>query len=132
MESRCKETSSTLLFVTAVLTGSHHSYGGEDGMIGPFAPGRPRGESASWSGDRSGSAASDGAAAVAGSLAKAAISDAEHILTSSLRIDGKNALVLGSLAAGIGGLLPLLNYSRAGRQAKSDRFPAISAPFIPA
>ena len=132
MESRCKETFSPLLFVTAVLAGSHPSYGGEDGMIGPCAPDRPRGESVSWSGDRSGSAASDGAVAVVGSLAKAAIDDAEHLLTSPLRIDGKSALVLGGIAAGIDGLLPLLNYSRAGRQAKSDLFPAISAPLIPA
>ena len=105
MENRCKETFTTILFVTAVLAGPQPSYGCDDGTIGPCAPDRPRGESASWSGDRSGSAASDGAVAAAGSLAKTAIDDAEYILTSPLRIDGKSALVLGGVAAGIGGLM---------------------------
>ncbi len=94
-----------VLLVAAIVALPPAAYGCSDGTIGPCAPDRPRDESASGSGDRSGSAASDGAVAVAGSLAKTAIDDAEYILTSPLRIDGKSALIVGGVAAGIGGLM---------------------------
>lgn len=94
-----------VLFVAVIVAEPSASYGCDDGTIGPCALDRPRGESASGSGDRNGSAASDGAVAVVGSLAKTAIDDAAYILTSPLRIDGKSALIVGGVAAGIGGLM---------------------------
>ncbi len=40
-----------------------------------------------------------------GSIGKEVISDAAYLVTSPLRIDGKSALILGGVAAGIGGLM---------------------------
>ncbi len=94
-----------VLLVAVIVAFPHASYGGNDGMIGPCAPGGPRKESATGSGSRDEPTGTEQALDPVGSLGKQAIDDVAYILTSPLRTDGKSALVLGGVAAGIGGLM---------------------------
>lgn len=97
--------SSAVLLGVAITAWAPASYGCDDGTIGPCAPDRARRESPVWPERRHGPTGTEVALTTLGSLGKDAIEDATYILTSPLRIDGKSALVLGGVAAGIGGLM---------------------------
>ena len=100
-----KRISPTVLLVAAIVAWYTPSYGCDDGTIGPCAPEGPRSESASRPERRDEPTGTEQALTTLSSLAKEAIDDAEYILTSPLRMDGKSALILGGVAASIGGLM---------------------------
>jgi membrane-associated phospholipid phosphatase len=102
-----RRISPAVLLVAAFIAWPHVSYGCDDATIGPCAPGGLRKDSATRSGSRDEPTGTEQGLATAGSLGKQAIDDAAYILTSPLRIDGKSALVLGGVAAGIGGLMAM-------------------------
>jgi hypothetical protein len=81
------------------------SYGCDDGTIGPCAPGTSRSEATLGSGSHDEPTGTGQILDTVGSLGKQVIDDTTYLLTSPLRIDGKSALILGGVAAGIGGLM---------------------------
>lgn len=93
------------LLVTALMALAPAAYGCADGMIGPCTLDEHRSESASGPERRNGPTGTEQALTTLGALGKEAIDDAEYLLTSPLRIDGKSVLILGGVAAGIGGLM---------------------------
>ncbi|HBH79234.1 MAG TPA: hypothetical protein DDY39_05350 [Nitrospira sp.] len=94
-----------ILLTAAMATWPCLSYGCDDGTIGPCAPGRSEGGSAI--GTRSLDEPTPGNPIVdtVRSLGTQVVDDATYLFTSPLRIDGKGALIVGAIGAGIGGLM---------------------------
>ena len=97
--------SSAVLLAASIIAWPQVSYGCDDGMIGPCAPGRPEREAALEMRSLDEPTRSEPILDTVGSLGKEALDDAKYLLTSPLRIDGKSALIVGGVAAGIGGLM---------------------------
>lgn len=97
--------SPAIVLVTVFIIWPWASYGCDDGTIGPCAPGASRSVSTLVSGSFNEPTETEQVIDTVRSIGKQAIDDAEYILTSPLRIDGKSALILGGVAAGIGGLM---------------------------
>lgn len=97
--------SPAVLLAAMIIAWPQVSYGCGDGTIGPCVPDGPRHESAFGPERREEPPENDGMLATAGSLGKEVLDDAKYLLTSPLRIDGTSALIVGGIAAGIGGLM---------------------------
>lgn len=91
--------------VTAFIAWPCLSYGCDDEAIGPCAPGRSESEAALGLQSLDEPSGSKEIFDAVRSLGTQAVDDAAYILTSPLRIDGKSALIVGAIGAGIGGLM---------------------------
>lgn len=81
------------------------SYGCNDGTIGPCAPGRSEGDSAIGTRSLDDPKPGNPIVDTVRSLGTQIVDDATYLFTSPLRIDGKSALIVGAIGAGIGGLM---------------------------
>lgn len=100
-----RKISPAAVLATVFITWPCVSYGCDDGTIGPCPPGRPESEAALGMRSLDESARTGQVLDTVGSLGKQVIDDATYLLSSPLRIDGKSALIVGGIAAGIGGLM---------------------------
>lgn len=100
-----RRISPAVLLVAVLLAWPHASYGCDDGTIAPCAPGTSWSESTLGSGSHDEPTGTGQVLDTVGSLGKQVIDDTTYLLTSPLRIDGKSALIVGGIAAGIGGLM---------------------------
>lgn len=81
------------------------SYGCDDGTVGPCAPGRSENEASLGTRSLDEPTGSKEIFDTVRSLGSQVRDDAAHLFTSPLRIDGKSALIVGAIGAGIGGLM---------------------------
>jgi membrane-associated phospholipid phosphatase len=106
------------------------SYGCDDGTIGPCAPGTSRSESTLGSGSHDEPTGTEQVIGTVGFLGKHFVDDTVYLLTSPLRIDGKSALILGGVAAGIGGLMAVdKTIQRAFQENRTDTSDEIAKTF---
>ncbi len=94
-----------ILLAASFIAWAPVSYGCDDGTIGPCVSGDPWKDSVNELGSHDESRGTGQVLNTVGSLGKQVIDDTTYLLTSPLRIDGKSALILGGVAAGIGGLM---------------------------
>lgn len=100
-----RKISAATVLATVFITWPSISYGCDDGMIGPCAPARPESESTLGMRNLDKPTGSKQIFDTVRSLGTQAVDDTAYILTSPLRIDRKSALIVGGVAAGIGGLM---------------------------
>lgn len=100
-----RRISAATVLAMVFITWPRISYGCDDGTIGPCAPARPESESALGMRNLDEPTGSKQIFDTVRSLGTQAIDDTAYILTSPLRIDRKSALIVGGVAAGIGGLM---------------------------
>lgn len=105
-------------------------YGCDDGTIGPCAPGRSEGDSAIGTRSLDDPKPGNPIVDTVRSLGTQVVDDATYLFTSPLRIDGKSALIVGAIGAGIGSLMAAdKTIQRAFQENRTDTTDEIAKAF---